>query len=454
MPGLQGSVDVVCSHCGHRGSILAEALPRGKTRFNVTCSNCKEKTVIDFGAEKPADPTPLSPTPATSKIPQMILDHGTNDPLKLPPGEFFGRVVIDRPLTLEGRGKATWIGARQSPTIRITSHGVVIRNVMVEATYESAGIAIEAVPGTAPILDGVILRGGTVGIPPENMRNVCEGPKIRFTPPPPLGNSRASNSVEIPSPAAVVPGSPSTSYTNTKTASLFKKVHRTEDRCDLNEAVSIYEDFLHVSPGRLGAEKLHDRARKKNEMSGRETGACRSAVSPCSLSVPEGERSADPALNAPLHTAATHGEDNEIRRLLDRGTEIDLENREGWTPLMEAACCGHTSVVGLLLDRGAEIDHQNRSGRTALMFTAAAGHASVVKLLLARGAKTDSKDNDGRTALILAASRGHARVVRLLLNQGADAGVRDNEGSTALNRAQRHIHTETVKLLEAVGAPG
>jgi hypothetical protein len=43
---------------------------------------------------------------------------------ELPPGEFSGQVPIDKPLTLVGKGKSTWIGSRAAPTVRTTSQGV------------------------------------------------------------------------------------------------------------------------------------------------------------------------------------------------------------------------------------------------------------------------------------------------------------------------------------------
>jgi len=112
--------------------------------------------------------------------------------LELPaPGEFFGQITIDRPLTIIGRGKSTWIGSRLSPTIRITAQGVRLQKLTVENTVGPHEIALEADPGTNPILEGVLVKGMVVGVPSEHIRpKVGEDDssltKISFLPPPPM----------------------------------------------------------------------------------------------------------------------------------------------------------------------------------------------------------------------------------------------------------------------------
>jgi len=94
----------------------------------------------------------------------LIKSQLPNGRLELPPGEFFGHVVIDRPLTVVGKGKSTWIGSKTAPTIRITAAGVKLQNFMVEVTTGSDGVAIEADPGTNPTLEDVIVWGLVKGV--------------------------------------------------------------------------------------------------------------------------------------------------------------------------------------------------------------------------------------------------------------------------------------------------
>ncbi|MBM4329597.1 MAG: hypothetical protein FJ118_20855, partial [Deltaproteobacteria bacterium] len=75
--------------------------------------------------------------------------------LELPPGEFFGQVVMNRPVTIVGKGSSTWIGARASPAVKIQSPAVKIENLIIEISSGPDGIAVEADPGTNPILENV-----------------------------------------------------------------------------------------------------------------------------------------------------------------------------------------------------------------------------------------------------------------------------------------------------------
>lgn len=89
---------------------------------------------------------------------QSLIDSASSgDIVRLGSGEFFGQVAIDRPLTIIGRGKSTWIGSGNSPTIKITVPGVELRDLMVEAASGKEKVAIEADPGTDPILINVSL---------------------------------------------------------------------------------------------------------------------------------------------------------------------------------------------------------------------------------------------------------------------------------------------------------
>lgn len=136
----------------------------------------------------------MSPSKVRGSTLQATIDNQEpGNTLNLLPGEFFGQVVIDRPVTIVGRGRATWIGSRMFPTIRITAPGVVLKNLMVEVTTDPEGVAIEAAPESRPVLEDVRVTGALVGVPPENIRtgaapvDRARSP-ITFLPPPPISS--------------------------------------------------------------------------------------------------------------------------------------------------------------------------------------------------------------------------------------------------------------------------
>jgi len=126
---------------------------------------------------------------------QLLIDSETpGSRLELQPGEFFGQVTIDKALIIAGKGKSTWIGSRIAPTIRITVPGVKLQNLMVEVTACEDAIALEALPGTNPVLEDVVARGRIVGVSPDNIRSTApvmekKPTKVSFEPPPPLDSN-------------------------------------------------------------------------------------------------------------------------------------------------------------------------------------------------------------------------------------------------------------------------
>jgi serine/threonine-protein phosphatase 6 regulatory ankyrin repeat subunit B len=125
---------------------------------------------------------------------------------------------------------------------------------------------------------------------------------------------------------------------------------------------------------------------------------------------------------------------------------------------MFAASQGQPDVLRYLLDKGAYINVQAMTGRTALMAAAQSIDYYGVKQLLDRGADINARTKDGQTALMLAVEIGltrsglAAQVVRLLLERGADANARDRSGTTVLRKVPKIKGSdEIVKLLKAYG---
>ncbi|KAG8411883.1 hypothetical protein J3458_015178 [Metarhizium acridum] len=129
------------------------------------------------------------------------------------------------------------------------------------------------------------------------------------------------------------------------------------------------------------------------------------------------------------------------------GTEIDMQDADGRTPLMWAARYGQEAMARLLLEKGAHIDARCRTyGETSLIWAARKGHGAVVELLLEEGADINARcSRYGQTALIWASGNGHEAVVRLLLDKGAT----DTYDQTALICAANAGHEDVVWLLLA-----
>jgi ankyrin repeat protein len=142
----------------------------------------------------------------------------------------------------------------------------------------------------------------------------------------------------------------------------------------------------------------------------------------------------------------------EIRRLLDKGAEVNAPGPEGLTPLFWASAGGDPAVVRLLLDHGARVNERCRFGETALTAAAAWGHVGAVKLLIERGARVNLRNDRFVTALTLAAARGHPDAAKILIDHGAALGGDPKGRGAPLLAAAAYGQTAVVKLLLDGGA--
>lgn len=73
--------------------------------------------------------------------------------------------------------------------------------------------------------------------------------------------------------------------------------------------------------------------------------------------------------------------------LLDRGARINIENRQGMTPLMMASSDGRIEILQILLARKADAARSDYTGRTAMMWAQRNSIRNMGRLLRKAGIK-------------------------------------------------------------------
>lgn len=91
----------------------------------------------------------------------------------------------------------------------------------------------------------------------------------------------------------------------------------------------------------------------------------------------------DPLGVTPLHVAATRGDADAVRILLEAGAKIDARAEHDYTPLHEAAEQGHAGAVQVLLDAGADPFAKNGDGRDPARLAEAFGEAEIAAVIRA-----------------------------------------------------------------------
>jgi ankyrin repeat protein len=139
-----------------------------------------------------------------------------------------------------------------------------------------------------------------------------------------------------------------------------------------------------------------------------------------------------------------------IKRLIDAGININLQNNKGFTPLMIASrysnSCNNQEIVKLLIDSGADINLQNEKGRTALILSSKYANEDssieTVKLLIDAGADLNIQDVSCVTALMWVSKHFNTDcTVKLLIDAGADLNLQDIDGNTCLTYLVRYSNS-------------
>lgn len=143
-------------------------------------------------------------------------------------------------------------------------------------------------------------------------------------------------------------------------------------------------------------------------------------------------------INLNLITAARNGDDGDIKRLLDKGANIDTRDKDDETPLIWAAKYGQSSSVKLLIKNGVDVNYKKRtSGSNALMIAVAHCQKKAVEELLSSN-KVDVNARNGKRP------RGEA-----VLNI---AQRKRNEAQNKGNVEQSRKYAEIANLLKQHGA--
>ena len=162
-----------------------------------------------------------------------------------------------------------------------------------------------------------------------------------------------------------------------------------------------------------------------------------------------------------LHVASDLGISAIVRKLIQRGHNVNAYDGSGWTPLQNAAFYGHTKVARELIRAKADV-HLKVKGPARNVLRIAAYYIFRImmkicvlcsRLTLDAGVGIDEQDCffEGRTALLLAAQRGQSAVVAELVKAGADTSVKDKEENTAVLLARDYDIIHQLGLQDAGG---
>ena len=153
-----------------------------------------------------------------------------------------------------------------------------------------------------------------------------------------------------------------------------------------------------------------------------------------------------------LIVAADKGDNNEVKRLLDQGADVNAQEYIYGTALQTAAVQGHQKTVNLLLDREADINAQSGNYGNALQAAEFHGYHEIVDLFLDLGADINAQVVNYGNALQAAVFVGNQKIVNLLLDRGANINAQGGVDGNALQVAVVRRYHKMAELLVEKGA--
>ncbi|XP_067863490.1 protein phosphatase 1 regulatory subunit 12A-like isoform X2 [Heptranchias perlo] len=205
--------------------------------------------------------------------------------------------------------------------------------------------------------------------------------------------------------------------------------------------------------------------------------------------------------------ACSSGDTEEVKRLLDRGADVNYANVDGLTALHQACIDENLEMVKFLVEHGADTNQPDNEGWTPLHAVASCGYINIAEYLINNGASVAAVNSEGEipsdiaeesamkdllqdeisrqgidveaarkeeehrmlqdarqwlnsgkiedvrntksggTALHVAAAKGYLEVLKLLIQAGYDVNIKDNDGWTPLHAAAHWCKEEACRIL-------
>ena len=146
-----------------------------------------------------------------------------------------------------------------------------------------------------------------------------------------------------------------------------------------------------------------------------------------------------------------------IERAAQDGVDIiSVRNIERQTLLHKAAGYGRNSLLTYLIERGADVNVQDREGQAPLHYASNHAHRTIAKKLVETGANVNLLDYKGWSPLRFALARKENAeritplywdIVTLLLDFGADPYIKSDSGRSCLDRIRDDEQRRMVRLL-------
>lgn len=139
----------------------------------------------------------------------------------------------------------------------------------------------------------------------------------------------------------------------------------------------------------------------------------------------------DEAWQTPLNLAIKNRDLEMVKLLIGLGADVNKEREEYRdTPLMWAATWGQADIIRVLLENGAKTGVKNEDGDTALTLASREFCPDCVKMLIEAGEDVNNGYEKGKIPVLVAGETCNDDSVKVLIEAGADKTVKDEDNAT------------------------
>lgn len=154
----------------------------------------------------------------------------------------------------------------------------------------------------------------------------------------------------------------------------------------------------------------------------------------------------------PLHSVASTGNGDLVRKLIDMESELEALTEHGETPLHLACYSGNLDCVKMLIEAGSDLSARTSfEKKQPIHFVCEGGWGKILKYILAHGADVNSMNACERRPLHNVAVIGRVDMAADLLRHGAEPDALDMGGWTARQMAELNNNRDVVELLCQAG---
>ena len=139
----------------------------------------------------------------------------------------------------------------------------------------------------------------------------------------------------------------------------------------------------------------------------------------------------------PLHWAASNGDFQKVKELVQEGCDVNESDDCGWTPLISATSSGYDRIAAFLLENGANPNLKTKQGRDAFFYAVSKCQPKLTDLFLQYEYTNFSPDKFGSNCIHHAISNKLCNTDFLALLKKADAPFKatDGDGNTTMHLA-------------------